>query len=167
MKINKRKERGATLITWLIVAGFGILTASAVIKVAPYYVEFHGVKNLMKGIASESGIKTANMRQVNARIERYLNVNSLYALEHAYYNSRPGTPAKSKTKNPFKLKLLKKGKNRRALTVRYSVPQPWIGNLSFLVKFQHSVILGEPDEVIEMPPEEEGYNARKPKLNLR
>lgn len=146
MKINRKRQQGATLVTWLIVAGFGILAASAVVKVAPYYIEFNSVKSLMKNIASQPGIKKANMRQINSRIEKQLTVNSLYALEKAYYGSKGKS---KKSKNPFQLTLLKKGNKRRKLSVQYQVPQPWIGNLSFLIDFRHSVILGEPDFVVK------------------
>ena len=142
MKINRKKQRGATLVSWLLVAGFGVLTASAVVKVAPYYVEFNSVKSLMKNIASEAGIKKADKRQINRKIERYLTLNSLRSLEDSYYASRDKN---SKVKNPFKVTKLKKGNNRKKLSVEYPVKSNWIGNLSFLIDFKHSVVLGEPD----------------------
>ena len=142
MKINRKKQAGATLVTWMIVAGFGILAASAVVKVAPYYVEFNSVKGLMKRIASEPGIKNADTRQINSKIEKYLNLNNLRSLEDSYYGSRGQNP---KTKNPFKVTKLKKGEKRQKLTVEYPVKTKWIGNLSFLIDFKHSVVLGEPD----------------------
>ncbi len=166
MKINSKKQRGATLVSWLIVAGFGILVTSAVVKVAPYYLEFNSVKGFMKNLASEPGIKKANMRQLHSKIEKHLTVNSLYALEDAYYNSRPGTRKDKKTKNPFKLTKMKKGKNKRVLTVTYDVPQPWIGNLNFLIKFKHSVVLGEPDVVIKIDAEDTKARRKTPKLQL-
>ncbi len=167
MKINKRKQRGATLVSWLIVAGLGVMAASAVVKVAPYYVEFNNVKGMMKVIAGSPGIKNANMRQINSKVEKHLNVNQLYALENAYYNSKPGIPAKTKTTNPFSLKKQRKGKNKRVLTVQYDVPQSWIGNLFFLIKFKHSVLLGEPDVVIETKIDKSEGQRKQQKLNLR
>ena len=166
MKINKRKQRGATLISWLIVASLGVMVASAVVKVAPYYVEFNSVKGLMKVIAGTKGVKKANMRQLNAKIEKHLTINNLYALEHAYYNSRPGTAAKNKTKNPFTLKK-EKTSSRRILTVAYDVPQSWIGNLFFLIKFKHAVVLGEPDVVIKSKIDKSDGERKGQKLNLR
>jgi len=163
MKINRKSQRGATLISWLLAAGLAILIASAVVKIAPYYVEFNNVKGLMKNIASEPGIKKANMRVINSKIAKYLNVNGLYALEQAYYNSRPGTRPDKKTKNPFTLKRLKKA-NKKILTVEYDVPQPWIGNLSFLINFRHAVVLGYPDEKVEL--KEKVAKRRTEKLNL-
>lgn len=165
MKIsNRRKQRGATLASWLIVAGLAVLIASAVVKVVPYYVEFSNVKGLMKDIAAEPSMKKANMRMVNSKIEKHLNINSLYALEYAYYNSKPGVAPEMKTKKPFTLKRLK-GANKRILTVEYDVPQPWIGNLSFLINFKHAVVLGFPDEKVEIKRDLKKRKVQKIRLN--
>jgi len=167
MKLNRKKQQGATMITWLIVAGFGILVASAVIKIAPYYIEFSNVKSLMKDIAGSKNIQTANMRQINSKIEKHLTVNNLYALEKAYYGSKTSRASDgSKTKNPFKITKVKKTDNKRKLTVTYDVPVSWIGNLSFLIKFKHSVMLGEPDTVIEETADKVEDPNRRSKLNL-
>jgi len=142
MRINRRKQVGATMVAWMLGAGFGILVASAVVKVAPYYMEFNTVKGLMKNIASEPGIKNADKRQINRKIENYLNLNNLRSLEDSFYGSRN---KKSGKKNPFKLTRLKKGNKRQKLSVEYPVVTKWIANLSFLIDFKHSVVLGEPD----------------------
>lgn len=163
MKINHKKQQGATLITWLIAAGFAVMIASAVVKIVPYYVEFNSVKGLMANIAGEPGMKKANMRQLNAKIEKYLNVNALYAIEQQYYNSKPGSRVKNKPKNPFSLSRDKK-RGKRILTVHYKVPQPWIGNLSFLIDFKHAVVLGYPDEKVEFKHDIKGRDV--PKINL-
>ena len=165
MKINKRKQYGVTLISWLIMACIGIVIASAVIKVGPYYIEFHNVKGLMKNIASTKGIKNANIDQINKKIEKHLAINNLYALEDAYYESRASAPGKPKVKNPFTIKKQKKSK-RRILTVAYDVPQSWIGNLFFLIKFKHAVVLGEPDVVVKTKIDKSEGQRKHRRLNL-
>lgn len=142
MRINRKKQVGATMVAWMIGAGLGILIASAVIKVAPYYVEFNSVKGIMKNIASEPGIKNADKRQINSKIEKHLNLNNLRSLEDSFYGSRDKSSGK---KNPFKITKLKKGNKRKKLTVEYPVKTNWVSNLSFLIDFKHSVVLGEPD----------------------
>ncbi|MGK0269986.1 MAG: hypothetical protein ACI88H_000619 [Cocleimonas sp.] len=142
MKINRKKQVGATMVAWMIGAGFGILIASAVVKVAPFYVEFNSVKSLMEKIASEPGIKNADKRQINQKIERYLNLNNLRRLEDSYYGS---SDKKSRKKNPFKVTKLKKGSKHKKLSVEYPVVTNWFANLSFLMDFKHYVVLGEPD----------------------
>ena len=142
MKINKNKQRGATMLSWLMAAGVAVLLASAVVKVAPYYVEFNSVKGLMKSIASEPGIKNADKRQIYRKVENYLNLNNLRSLEDSYYGSRDKT---KRIKNPFTITKLKKGAKRKLLTVEYPVKTNWFYNLNFLIDFKHSVVLGEPD----------------------
>lgn len=142
MKINKNKQRGATMLSWLVAAGIGILLASAVVKVAPYYVEFNSVKGLMKNIASEPGIKNADKRVIYGKVEKYLNLNNLRSLEESYYGSKDKS---KRIKNPFTVTKLKKGNKRKKLTVEYPVKTKWFYNLNFLIDFKHSVILGEPD----------------------
>lgn len=140
MTLNRQKQRGATLISWMIVAGFGIMVASAVIKVSPYYVEHYNVQKFMDNIASEPNANKMNKRQIFSKVEKHLTVNSLYGLEQAFYDSKKHN---SRINNPFTFKKMKKGKNRHKLSVKYQVPVKWIGNLSFLVDFKHSVIMGE------------------------
>jgi len=165
MKINKRKQYGVTLISWLIIASIGIVIGSAAIKVVPYYIEFHNVKGVMKNIASTKGIKNANIDEINKKIEKHLAVNNLYALEDAYYASRASVPGKSKAKKPFTIKKQRKSK-RRILTVAYDVPQSWIGNLFFLIKFKHAVVLGEPDVVIKTTIDKSEGQRKRKRLNL-
>ena len=161
-KNNRKYQSGATLVSWLLGIGLGVLIASAIVKVVPYYVEFHNVKGLMKSIASEPGIKKANMRIINSKISKYLNVNSLLALEEALYNSK--MKPEMRIKNPFTLTRLKKA-NKRILTVEYDVPKPWIGNLSFLINFKHAVVLGYPDENVAIKKTEEKRRTKKLSLN--
>ncbi len=142
MRINRKKQVGATMVAWMIGAGFGILAGSAVIKVAPIYMEFNSVKGMMKTIASEPGIKNADKRQVNRKIEKFLSLNNMRSLEDSFYGSRDKSSGK---KNPFKVTKLKKGNKRQKLSVEYPVVTNWFSNLSFLMDFKHSVVLGEPD----------------------
>ena len=163
MKINKNKQRGATMLSWLLAAGVGILLASAFIKVAPYYVEFNSVKGLMKSIASEPGIKKADTRVIYSKVEKYLNLNNLRTLEDSYYGSRDKS---KRIKNPFSITKLKKGNNKKVLTVTYDVPENWFYNLNFLIKFKHSVLLGEPNVVIEIDPDDTKSSRKREKIKL-
>ncbi|HIO92369.1 MAG TPA: DUF4845 domain-containing protein [Leucothrix mucor] len=131
MKASRRKQKGLTLISWMIVAALGILMMSAVIKVGPSYIEFNSVRSMMDSIAAEPGIKTKSSKYVYGQINKYLNINGLYTLE------------KMAKKKPFKLSLMKKGNNRKRLRVNYEVRTPWIGNISYLLDFKYAVILGE------------------------
>lgn len=132
MKINKSKQKGATLITWMIIATIAILMFSAAIKIGPSYLEHNSVRSMMKSIASEPGIKDKDKRYVYAQVNKYININGMYTLEKAM--------AKDKV---FKVSELREGNRRKRLSVHYEVKKHWLGNLSYLMDFKYSVILGE------------------------
>ena len=139
MKKNNKKQQGATLISWMIGIAVGILLVSGGLKIGPHYLEFNSVKSFMNSIAEEPGVKTKNKREIMARVEKYLNVNSMEGLSTAYYNGKSG---KSGVEKPFKLIKLKKG-NKRKLAVNYRVETPWLGNLAFLMNYEYQVELGK------------------------
>ena len=132
MKKNRKNQQGLTFISWLIVAAVGMLILSAALKIGPSYIEFNSVRSMMNSIAAEPGIKTKSSKYVYGQINKYMNINGLYALEKI-----------SAKKKPFKLSLMKKGNNRKRLRVNYEVKIPWLGNISYLLDFKYAVILGE------------------------
>ena len=132
MKINKNKQKGATFITWMIVATVAILMFSATMKIGPSYLEHSSVRSMMKSIAAEPGIKDKSSRYVYAQVNKYININGMYTLEKAMANTKV-----------FKVSELRKGNRRKRLTAHYEVKKHWLGNLSYLMDFKYSVILGE------------------------
>lgn len=138
MKKHLKKQQGATLIAWMIGIAVGILLISGGLKIGPHYIEYNSVKSFMNAIAGEPASKTMNKREIMARVERYLNVNSMDNLSRTYYDAKSGTPG---TKKPFKIVQLKKG-NKRQLTVDYTVETPWLANIAFLLDYNYQVELG-------------------------
>ncbi|MGB1310305.1 MAG: DUF4845 domain-containing protein [Leucothrix sp.] len=136
---HNKKQQGATLISWMIGISVGILLISGGLKIGPHYMEFNSVKSFMNSIAAEPGIKTKNRREIMARIEKYLDINSMEDLSKAYYGGKSG---KSGVEKPFKLVKLKKS-NSRQLAVNYKVESPWLGNLAFLMDYKYQVELGK------------------------
>ena len=161
--MNRKKQRGATLISWFLFAGFGLFLTSAVAKIVPYYIEYNSIKTMMTEIASERGIQKAGKREIDVKVGKYLNINGINSLDRAY--KARSTSSKNKAKNPFKVKKIKKGKfkGKRILSVNYTVPQPWVGNVTFLLTFSHAVILGEPETAVKLKQKDfSGYK----KMNL-
>ncbi len=132
MKIRKKNQQGLTLISWIVVAAIGILIMSAGLKIGPAYLEFHSVRSMMNSIAEEPDIKTKSSRYIYSQLNKYMNINGMYTLEKI-----------SAKKNPFKVYIMKKGKNKKRLRVKYEVRIPWMGNISYLLDFKYAVTLGE------------------------
>lgn len=135
MKKLQRKQKGATLVTWLIGISAAILIISAGLKVGPSYIEYNSVRTLMNNIAVEPGATKANRRELMTKVEKHLDINNLADLEKAYYSS------KGSKDNPFQIVKLKKS-NKRELTVEYRVEKSWLGNVSFLIDHKYAVELG-------------------------
>jgi hypothetical protein len=133
--MNKNKQKGATFITWMIVATIGMLLLSAVLKIGPSYLEYNSVRSMMRAIAEEPGIKDKNKRYVYSQVRKYININSMYSLEKAMLKDKI-----------FHVSLLRKGNKRKQLSVHYVVQKHWLGNLSYLMDFEYSVILGETND---------------------
>jgi hypothetical protein len=125
MNINKNKQKGATFITWMMVAAIGILIFSAALKVGPSYLEYNSVRSMMNSIAAEPGIKGKSKRYVYGQVNKYININSMYSVEKAM--------AKQKV---FKVSPLRKGNGKR-LTAHYEVRKHWLGNLSYVLDFKY------------------------------
>lgn len=142
MKKQLKKQQGATVIAWMIGISVGILLVSGGLKLFPHYMEFNSVKGFMNSIAKEPGVKTKNKREIMARIEKYLNINSMEGLSKTYYGAKGGKPGIEK---PFKIIKLKKG-NKRQLAVKYKIETPWLGNVAFLMDYEYIVELGKGKE---------------------
>lgn len=133
MKIISKNQQGMTFISWVAVIAVVIIIASALIKLAPHYIEYNSVRSMMNSIAAESGIKKRNSQYVYKKVYKYLNVNGLYNLEKI-----------TAEKKPFKISTLKKGKDRKKLSVSYEIIEPWLANIAFKLDFKYAVVLGEP-----------------------
>ena len=138
MKKQLEKQKGATLISWMIGIAVGILLISGALKIGPHYIEYNSVKSFMNAIAGEPASKTMNKREIMTRVEKYMNVNSMDGLSKVYYAGKSG---KAGAHKPFKIVKLKKG-NKRKLTVDYKVEAPWLANIAFLLDYKYQVELG-------------------------
>lgn len=129
--MNQKKQKGATFITWMIAAAVGVLILSAGLKIGPSYLEYNSVRSMMRAIAAEPGIKTKNKRYIYSQVLKYININGMYSLEKAMLKDKI-----------FKVSLLRKGNNKKQLSVHYEVKKHWLGNLSYLMDFEYAVVLG-------------------------
>jgi hypothetical protein len=86
----------------------------------------------MDNIAAEPGIKDKSARYIYSQVNKYIDINGMYTLEEAMRKQKI-----------FKVSVLKKGHNRKRLTAHYEVRKHWLGNLSYLIDFKYSVVLGE------------------------
>lgn len=124
--MNKQRQRGASFVSWMVIAASVVFVLVTVAKIAPVYMEFATVKSMVDQIAGETTLspQTGN-RQLRRKLDDYMNVNGLYTIKPEYF-SIVGLPEE---------------KNAKALQVKYEVRKHWLANIDFTMNFEHAAIL--------------------------
>ena len=120
MKIYK--QRGITLIGFILVLSFAIFIAFIGMKIGPIYMEYYSVVSAMNGVASERG--SANLSPFDIRLKVLNRLYVSYSAENV------------KEKH---IKLTRK--NGVHLRIAYEVRKPVIGNLDVVAMFDKTVRL--------------------------
>jgi hypothetical protein len=120
MKIYK--QRGITLIGFILVLSFAIFIAFIGMKIGPIYMEYFAVVSAMDGVASERGSARYSPFDIRVKVLNRLYVS--YSAENV------------KEKH---IKLTRK--NGVHLRIAYEVRKPVIGNLDVVAMFDKTVRL--------------------------
>ena len=120
MKI--RKQKGLTLIGFVIVLSMVIFVAFIGMKIGPIYMEYYSVVSAMNGVASERG--SANLSPFDIRVKVLNRLYVSYSAENVKEQH---------------IKLTRS--NGVHLRVAYEVRKPVIGNLDVVAKFDRTVRL--------------------------
>lgn len=121
---GKRKQRGITLIGFIIVLVVAGFFAYMGMILGPTYSEYYGVVKAMKFVAAEANPDTADFETLRRGLDRQFNVG--------YVESVTGKDAK----------LIRDKTTGNTLSMTWEVRKPFIYNIDFVVKFSYSVPLG-------------------------
>ena len=120
--MNIRKQKGLTLIGFVIVLSFVLFIAFIGMKIGPIYMEYYSVVSAMNGVASERGSARLSPFDIRVKVLNRLYVS--YSAENVKENN---------------IKITRgNGVNLRRA---YEVRKPVIGNLDVVAKFDRSVKL--------------------------
>lgn len=120
MKI--RRQKGLTLIGFLIVLSLVIFATYIGMRIGPIYMEYYSVVSAMNGVASERGAAQTSLFETRRKVLDRLYVS--YSAENV------------KSKH---IKIVRR--NGVFLNVAYEVRKPLIGNLDVVAKFDRTVPL--------------------------
>ena len=121
---GKRKQRGITLIGFIIVLVVAGFFAYMGMVLGPTYSEYYGVVKAMNFVAGESTPNDSNFETIRRSLDKQFNVG--------YVESVTGKDAK----------LIRDKNNGNVLSMNYEVRKSFIYNIDFVVKFSYSVPLG-------------------------
>jgi hypothetical protein len=119
----KRTQRGITLIGFIIVLGVVGLFAYVGMKLFPMYMEYYGVKQAMRALASEPGIGDADPRKIRDLFFRRLYIN--YSDDNITNDH---------------VDITRAGDGWQ-MVVKYEVRKPMIANLDVVGRFESSQLL--------------------------
>ena len=118
------KQRGITLIGFIIVLVVVGFFAYMGMVLGPAYSEYYGVVKAMNTVAADATPSTTEMEPIRRALDRQFNVG--------YVDSVTGRDAK----------LIRDKTTGNMLSMVYEVRKPFIYNIDFVVKFAHTVPLG-------------------------
>ncbi len=125
--MNKRKQKGATFVSWMIGIAISLFLFVTGIKIMPVYLEYHTIKGMVDELATHPDAKSANKRTIRSALEKRLNINSL---------------DKHLSAKNFDIVRIKGSNKRKEITVKYEVRKPWVANLDFIATFDYAKEIG-------------------------
>ena len=118
------KQRGITMIGFIMVLGVLGFFAYAFMKLYPAYAEYFGVVKSMKSLQGETGIENAGIDFIRARLSLQYNIQ--------YVSDQNVPPAAAQ---------LITANGQHSLRIAYDRDIPFLYNVDFLVHFDHTVDL--------------------------
>jgi len=119
------RQRGATLITMLVLAMMVGTLVTMGLRVTPAYLEYRTVRSVLKSVASEAALNEAPMRETTRRIEALFNTNQIYALK------------------PSEVKVTRES-GKFTIDGRYETRTHLFANIDAVIKFEDLVfVVGE------------------------
>ncbi len=117
-----KKTSGMTLLGFIFMMMIVGLFAYAGFKLVPAYLEFSSVKDSMKTLKAQWGGRGSSPAQIKRDLDKIFYTSYVESVK------------------PQHIKITR-GNGGYVVTVKYDKREPFIGNLDFLMHFQHQVVL--------------------------
>lgn len=121
-----KRQQGASILGWLIILLMVGVLGLASLKLAPVYLEYYSITQIMKNLESDASLKGAAKPEVAKAFARRLNISSITSM----------------TSKDYKVKKVK-GKRGYVLVVDYEVRKPLLKNLSIVASFRKEAEVGK------------------------
>ena len=118
--MNRKKQIGATFITWLMLAGILGFLAVAGLKLIPVYMEYGTIVSVMEDVAKEQSPGKKSPTTIWKSIDKRLHINNVRYIKKENFKYERGNLADT-------------------MTIKYEVRTPLFGNLDAVAKFEKSM----------------------------
>jgi len=118
--MNRDRQKGMTLLGWLVVLGVIGVFAIAVLRVGPLYLEYYRVNSVLSSLPTEMQGGGKTKQDIKSYISKRFNIEAVNVI------------------NSGDVKIERKGENF-AVSVKYDARSAFIGNLDFIITFEKAV----------------------------
>ncbi|MBT8438183.1 MAG: DUF4845 domain-containing protein [Gammaproteobacteria bacterium] len=113
-----KKQKGMTLISWLVILAIVLFNAIIALNIVPVYINDQSVKSLMKNMETDTTVRGDSPKQLKQAITKRLRVNNVYSVTKEHIT-------------------IKKAKNAYLVIIEYEPRGRLMGNLDYIVSFKH------------------------------
>ncbi len=112
------KQRGLTLISWVVVIVFILFQGVIAMNVLPVYMTDATVTSIMKELPDDVAAQRASVKELKVVVAKKIRMNSVYTIK------------------PENIKV-KKGRGENIVLINYEPRGKLIGTLDYIVSFHH------------------------------
>jgi hypothetical protein len=118
--MNRKKQIGATFITWLMLVGILGFLAVAGLKLIPVYMQYGTIVSVMEDVAKEQSPGKKSPTTIWKSIDKRLHINNVRYIKKENFKYERGNLADT-------------------MMIKYEVRKPLFGNLDAVAKFEKSM----------------------------
>ena len=124
-KLMIGKQRGMTMMSWLVVLGLVVFFLLIGIKMVPTYLENYSIKHALENMEADRQVRSMSLAEMKKSFMKRLKINNVYEFDQSAIT-------------------IKKEKFGTSFTVNYEVRKPVAGNVSIVMVFSESAMIPPP-----------------------
>jgi Tfp pilus assembly major pilin PilA len=117
-----KKQRGMTMMSWLIVLAVVVFFVLIGIKMVPTYLENYSIREILKNMENDRSVRKMAPMEMKKSFLKRLKINGVYSFEQDAIK-------------------IKKEKTGTSFSVDYEVRKPVAGNVSIVMEFSESALI--------------------------
>lgn len=124
-RINAKRQRGMSMISWLIVLAVAVFFILIGIKMVPTYLENYSIRQVLTNMENDRSVRAMSPAEMRNSFIKRIKINSVYDFD----------------RDSIKIK---KEKNGTLFAVDYEIRKPVAGNVAIVMSFSESALIPPP-----------------------
>ena len=116
------RQKGMTMMSWLIVLGILVFFILIGIKMVPTYLENYSIRTVLANMQNDRKVRTMSPNEMKKSFMKRLKINSVYEFDRKWIT-------------------IKKEKFGTRFSVDYEIRKPVAGNVSIVMAFSESTLI--------------------------